>query len=87
MKMLLACCLLALSGCTTVRTVHKMPEPPAVLMQEPIKPIVAEEKLNGSNDLSEFLGVVVENNRIALKNLNQLKELQGWIKESLKVYK
>jgi len=64
-----------------------MPEPPAVLMQEPIKPIVAEEKLNGSNDLSEFLGVVVENNRIALKNLNQLKELQGWIKESLKVYK
>jgi hypothetical protein len=56
-------------------------------MAEPIKPIVAEEKLNGSNDIADFLSVVVENNRIALKNMNQLKELQGWIVESLKVYK
>lgn len=64
-----------------------MPEPPKVLLEKPIEPAVAEDRLNGSGDFPEFMGVVVENNRIALKNASQLRELQRWIEESLKIYK
>jgi hypothetical protein len=64
-----------------------MPQAPAVLLEAPSEPVNAEHRLNGDNSLEEFLGIVVENNRIALKNLNQLKALQNWVIDTSKIYK
>jgi hypothetical protein len=56
-------------------------------MAPPTEIIVAEDHLKGSVDLREFMGVIVENNQIMLKNLQQLKELQRWLRDSASIYK
>lgn len=85
MRILIACMLIALVGCTHIPIKeYQMPDPPADLMEAPdsLKPL--QTNPDGSINSPNALAGIVENNTIALNNSVKLLKLQNWILKTQK---